>query len=126
MELPGTLTSDFMALVGDGVTAEPQAEPQAEPAPEAEPEVDLPEPEFFDFFRDEEDEAVKKREEAKKEMEACELEREALGRSYLEVNHRECYLRELRAQIEYKIHKAEAALKIIAEKSAEVFGNRSS
>ena len=78
------------------------------------------EPGYVGFFEKERRKAVEKREQALKEKRACEEERNQMMRCALELWHWHDALTEWRAQLDYKKEKAEAALKIIDEKTAEV------
>lgn len=84
-------------------------------------EPDFPEPEFFTFLHDERRQAEEDYSVALDDLEACVKEREQMIQLMLEVMDQETYLRKWREQVEYKILKAEAALKIIDDKTAEVY-----
>ena len=77
-------------------------------------------PGYVGFFEQERRKAVEKKEQALKEKRACEEERNEMMRCALEVWHWHDALTEWRAQLNYKKEKAEAALRIIDEKTAEV------
>lgn len=82
---------------------------------------DFPEPEFFTFLQDERRQAEEDYSSALDELEGLVQEREQMIQCMLEVMDEETYLRKWREQVEYKILKAEAALKIIDDKTTEVY-----
>ena len=78
----------------------------------------LPEPEFFDFFQQERLQATSQGQQAVQELEACKQERIKLLEKFLEVEEWGIHVWNWRQQVEYKINKADEAIKIIDDESA--------
>lgn len=81
----------------------------------------ISEPEYFTFLYEERQQAEHERDKAMQELHACLNEREEMIKFLLEVMDEEKYLRKWRQQVEFKFRRAEAALKIIENKTSEVF-----
>ena len=81
----------------------------------------ISEPEYFTFLYNERRQAENDRDKASQELHACLNEREQMIKFLLEVKDEENYLRKWREVVEFKFRRAEAALKIIDNKTSEVF-----
>ena len=88
------------------------------------PTIDLTEssePEYFTLLDDERRQAEKDLDKAMQEFNACLNEREQMIQFLEEVMDEDKYLCKVREQVEFKLRRAEAALKIIDDKSWEVY-----